>query len=177
MKIQTSALYWAMIAVGSFVVLGCGPGDPESEVPEDADRCVADEGGGEAMESREVALGVWEAGSFRAFQNGEEAELIAGFQGGYMITPAVRVEAAGDSSAEACFRVRLENALMEGGEVGPGTLSQVVFARSGDFYYVESLYNLLGYDSGPLQGKTLLLSATVSGVGFEGTQALTLRLK
>lgn len=177
MNSRAGAGRFAVIAVVGCIFLGCGHGELDPDAPEDAERCVAEEGSAGAVEARAVALGVGGSAAFRAFQDGEETELISGFQGGYMITPAVRVEAAGDSRAEACFRVRLENALMEGGEVGPGTLSQVIFARSGAFFYVESLYDLLGYDSGPLEGKTLLLSATVSGVGFEGTQALTLRLK
>jgi hypothetical protein len=42
---------------------------------------------------------------------------------------------------------------------------------------VDALFDLLGYDLGDLEEKTLLLSATVSGVGFEGKRDVTLRLK
>ena len=168
---------FAVIAVAGLMVVGCGPREPEADVPDDAERCVAEDGSSGALEARVIALGVGGAEAFRVFQEGEETELIEGLQGGYMITPTVRVEAAGDSRDEACFRVQLENTLMEGGDIGPGMISQVVFTRSGEFFYVESIYDLLGYDEGELEGKTLLLSATVSGVDFEGTQAVTLRLK
>jgi hypothetical protein len=144
---------------------------------DDAERCIVDEGSGGMAETRAVALGLGGSAAFRAFQDGEEAEIVRGFQGGYMITPTVRIEASGDSRDEACLHVRLENALTDGGDVGPGTLAQVMFFRSGDFFYVDSIYDLLGYDLDPLEGKTLLLSASVSGLGFGGTQAVTLRLK
>ncbi len=175
MNRRNQAGWFAVIA--TLGLFGCGPGEPDREIPDDAERCVAEEDSGGALEARAVALGVGGAGSFRSFQDGEEAELVGGFQGGYMITPAVRVEAAGDSRDEACFQVHLENALMEGGEVVPGALVNATFTRSGGFFYVDSLYDLLGFEPGSLQGKTLLLSATVSGVGFEGTQAVSIRLK
>ncbi len=172
-------LGWAAaIAVVAGGLVGCGPGELDPEPPaDDAERCVAEQGEGETPVAREVMLGTGSGATFRAYEKSEETELIAGFQGGYMITPTVRVEAAGDSRTEACFRVWLQNTIVEGAEVGPGTLSYVVFKRSGDFFYVETLFDLLGYEADPLRGKTLLLSAEVSGVGFEGERDVTLRLK
>jgi hypothetical protein len=177
MDMRASAGRIAVIAVVACGLVACGPPEPETTSLSDAERCVADEGSSGVVEAREVALGLGGSAAFRAFQDGEEAEIVSGFQGGYMITPTIRVEAIGDSRGEACLQLRLENALMEGGEVGPGTLSQVLFSRSGDFFYVDSIYDLLGWDLDPLEGKTLLLSATVSDVGFQGTRAVTLRLK
>jgi hypothetical protein len=177
MNMRTSVGRIAVIAAVGCGLLGCGPPEPDVVTADDAERCVADEGSSEVAETRAVALGVGGSAAFRAFQDGEETEIVRGFQGGYMITPTVRVEAMGDSRDEVCLHVLLENALMEGGDVGPGMLAQVMFMRSGDFFYVDSIYDLLGYDLDPLEGKTLLLSAAVSGVGFGGTHAVTLRLK
>lgn len=179
MNSKGSALGWAAaIAMAVGGLAGCGPGEPEPEAPvNDAERCVGEEGNGEPLSAREVLLGKGSGAAFQAYAEGEEAELIAGFQGGYMITPTVRVEAAGDMRAEACFRVWLQNTIVEGAEVGPGTLSYVVFTRSGDFFDVESLFDLLGFEADALSGKTLLLKAKVSGVGFTGEREVTLRLK
>jgi hypothetical protein len=173
MDIRT--VYFAAIA--ALGLLGCGPRDVDPVFTSDAERCVAEPGEGGVVEAREVELGLGGVNAFRAFQDGEETEIVRGFQGGYMITPTVRVEAAGDTREEACFRVHFANVLVEGGEVGPGTLSQVMFTQSGEFFYVDALFDLLGYDLGDLEEKTLLLSATVSGVGFEGKRDVTLRLK
>jgi hypothetical protein len=179
MIITRRALGWAAaIGMAAGCLIGCGPGELEPEPPgDDAERCVAGEGNGGTPVAREVTLGTGSGATFRAYEESEETELIAGFQGGYMITPTVRVEAAGDTRPEACFRVWLQNTIVEGAEVGPGTLSYVVFTRSGDYFYVAPLFDLLGYEADPLRGKTLLLSAEVSGSEFEGSRDVTLRLK
>jgi hypothetical protein len=167
-----------MVVAGALV--GCGPEAPEpsslSPSVEPA-RCVADVSDEGAQEARAIAVGSGSEASFHAYEEDEVVDLIKGYQGGYMITPSVRVDAAGDTRGEACFQVRIENALEGGGDVVPGLKSYVLFERSGGAFYIESLYDLLGMDAELLRDKTLLLKATVRGDGFVGESEARLRLR
>jgi hypothetical protein len=101
MNRRNKAGWFAVIA--TLGLFGCGPGEPERGIPEDAERCVVEEDSGGALEARAVALGVGGAGSFRSFQDGEEVELVRRFSGGIYDYPAVRVEAAGGFARRGVF--------------------------------------------------------------------------
>jgi hypothetical protein len=177
-RLGVKPLLIAVVLTGALV--GCGP---EALAPSslattgEPARCVAEVSGEGTEEPRALAVGTGSAPSFHAYEEGEVVDLIKGYQGGYMITPSMRVDAAGDMRDEACFQVRIENALEEGGDVVPGLKSYVLFERSGEAFYIESLYDLLAMDAEILREKTLLLKATVRGDGFLGESEARIHLQ
>lgn len=158
---------------------GCSdPSGPTDAPPLQAEHCVAD---GEELlgeVTRPVTVGLGEGDDFQPLQEGQEVALVLGGQGGYMIVPSLRVPVLEGDGNEACWNVHLDNEL-DGAPVGevPDLLSRVKFERRGEHLQVDGLYDLLGYESEPLSGRTLKLTVEVTGHDFSATSTTALVLR
>ena len=174
---RIAALVACALAVG---VGGCSdPYGPflgqEPEVQ--AEACVADGDDTTPTATREVLVGLGDGEQFHVFEAGQEISLIQGGQGGYMIVPSVRVPVADGDGDQACWNVKIDNELQSEATEVPDLLSRVRFERRGEHLQVDGLFDLLGYESEPLAGQTLLLTVTVTGRDFEGLTSVALELR
>jgi hypothetical protein len=171
---RASAIVALLIAASA-----CGPEREPDELPafSEPERCAGESGADGASAPRSVTLGAAEGDDFIPYADGQTATVVLGYQGGYMITPSLEVPAGPADGAEACWRVHLQNALEDGGAAVPGLLSHVVFGRSGELFRAGPFNDLLGNDASKLADHTLVLTVTVTGSDFEGTQTLHLQLR
>lgn len=150
-------------AIAALALLaGCS--DPAASPPPGtaAERCALDD---HAAVNRLVAIGSRDDTGFSAYEDGQELELILGFQGGYMITPAVRVEAAAGDPDRVCVSIRLTHALLDGDAPGlsPGLMLQAWLDRTADGFVSGTIDDLLELDPAPLDGHLLSLGVEVGG--------------
>lgn len=178
-RIQSRAWVSDVVRLGSTalaaaILAGCGPSDPIDPTAGDPPGgCYTDFLDAGTRAPRAAVLGEGSGASFQAYEAGQKVTLVSGFQGGYMVTPSVRVDAAGGAGAEACFQVSIKNVLTDVEDVAPGLQTYVTFAKSGEFFDVEGIWDLIAMDDDPLHGKTLVLKATVTGQDFEATGEAT----
>ena len=152
-------------------------------------RCEADVGSGTFRDSREVAVG-YQSGDwflpdggqrpqvelFQAWTDGGDAELVAGFQGGYMVQPMIRVAAGDATDPQACYSVRLRNRV-RGADLDETSTFGLDFDREGDFYYARPFDDLLGFTASDLDDQAYILDVTVTGRDFESATTLHLTLR
>ena len=112
---------------------------------------------------------------FEAYPDGGETRLIAGAQGGYMLQPAIRVEALPGDPDELCVAYRVSNASPDA-EVTSGFEIAVRLARDGDFFYSQPVDDFLSFNFFELEGAELTLEVTVVGETFQGSESVTLTL-
>jgi hypothetical protein len=180
-RVARVASCWGWVLVGAAAVLAgcCGSAPDTDEGPSpgpQAERCAEDIGDAPAA-IREVTLGSGDP--FVAYADAEAVQLIRGYQGGYMVTPSIRVAASAGDGERACLRVALENAFDDGGDgpASPGVLAMLVFERRGDQLCVDDLYDLLGLDRSALTGRTLALTVRVTGTDFTATDTARVALQ
>lgn len=102
-----------------------------------------------------LILGELEAGDrLAAWSDGETVDLVDGFQGGYMVTPAVALP--GDSVS--CATVRLE-ASVDGNSLGAGVFAGSFQASFDGGSVSQAFPALLGFDADSLVGGALTLTA------------------
>jgi hypothetical protein len=166
-----------MRAVVAVAVLSAGCVDCEPTPPPEPELCTVDrtiDGG--IAEDRAVVAGQGSGDSFVPYEDGGATDIIAGFQGGFMITPTIRVEAGTESGDRICALVRLTHRLESGDAIVTGVDRMVVLRRQGSYFYSDAINDLLSSDRSRLVDQTLLLDVEVRGVGFGGSQMLVLRL-
>ncbi len=130
---------WRRVMMGwlplAGALVGCSPAPPEGALPpSDPQRCVApEELDGEAVPARELALGEGDPTTFEPYSEGETVALQLGWQGGFMITPRLRVQALPGDPDSNCWQLRLNNEMDDpAAEVAPGVVAQLLFERHGD---------------------------------------------
>ena len=124
---------------------------------------------------RELALGEGSGDDFAAYTDGAELPMVLGWQGGYMITPRVRIEAREGDPDNACYKVRLANQV-EQGWVGPGMVTHLMFARQGDAFYSDPVNDLLTYQVEELSGQELRLDVSAEGIDVDEEMSVTVTL-
>ena len=143
---------------------GCSEPPPApSDVPEPAERCAL--AGDGPAEPRTVEIGELVDGAFHPYQDGDALPLVQGLQGGFMITPSVRISAAEDDPARLCVEVALENDILDGEapDLAAGVTISLWVEAEGDHLVSGAIDDLLDLDPEPLVGKTLALTCTVDG--------------
>jgi len=163
-------------------VAACSPPPPDDspfgEVDTgDAARCVYEDENTDQAPVRQVSIGHGEAEQFAAYQDGELIELILGFQGGYMLTPVVRVEAFASDPAQVCWMTHISNDMDIEGELAPGVKTPLQMTKYGDAFYSGAVFNLLGFDHSAMTGNTLTLGCKVSGEAVKGSTEVKLLLE
>ncbi|HEY3500427.1 MAG TPA: hypothetical protein VGK73_37300, partial [Polyangiaceae bacterium] len=89
----------AVAATALALLGGCGSSTEAGDDP-----ACADPGNGEPVPDA-VQIGTQENAVFRAYQEGEAADLVLGLQGGFMLLPAFRIDAAALGSDGRCARL------------------------------------------------------------------------
>ena len=159
-------------------LMACSPAPPEEELPlqVEPERCVLPEDGDPGGPARALALGQGEPDAFVSYQAGQPVQMVLGWQGGYMITPRVRVEAFEGDPEDACWLVRLTNDMADV-EVLPGAAVQLRFQRHGDAFYSDAINNLLAYERDVLDGQSLAMDLTARGIGVDESISITVTLE
>lgn len=135
------------------LLVACGPGPVD--VCEDLSPGAA----------RAAEIGTYEDGEFVAYVDGGETPLVFGFQGGYMVTPVIRIPAEADDDPAPCFNIRIENELDPAGSSIDLEFSMLASAEDG-MYNLEGITNFLGNVRRDLVGRTLTMDIEVVADGF-----------
>lgn len=156
---------------------GCSPEPGASGEPlVEPQRCSTMQGA-TPRAIRAVAIGLGEPDGFIPLEDGDEVALVLGTQGGYMITPTIRV-AADDGDGDAlCLMASLDNAMAAPSDIGPGVQAYLSFEMHGAYCYAANIFDLLAFDAAPLVGRALTLHALVRGDGFEGSDEVSVMLR
>ncbi len=165
-----------MGAAVMLLLVGCGPESGEPIVAAEAERCVLPTEGAMVPPPRAMVLGEGTPEAFVPYTDGQTVSLRLGFQGGYMLTPRVRVAALKGDGDSACWQVDLNNE-MALDWVGPGLVAQLLFERHGDAFYSGVMNNLINYDKQQLQGQPLTMDVTTSGIDIDETFSVSVILK
>jgi hypothetical protein len=162
--------------LATLLVAACSPEPPPGDEPfigPPAEICTS---AGQGGALRAAELGVLDAeGAFQPLANGDAMPLILGFQGGYMVTPALRFEAFPEDPATLCCRVELANEHASV-EVAPGFHADLRFDRAGDHLQSGFMNDLLAFDPMGLPGTALGISARVRGGNVEASVAVEITL-
>jgi hypothetical protein len=159
-------------------VLGCS--DPEAAAdttglgPESS--ACFDAPPGEATAARALQIGVVGPSGFVPLADGDAMALILGYQGGYMVTPSLRVEAIDGESAGVCCRLELVNTVAGAPDIAPGLRGNLLLERQGGYLQSGYLNNLLSFEREPLLGKALELDVHLVAGGFVADAALSVTL-
>jgi len=114
---------------------------------------------------------------FVPYTDGGIGTVIPGFQGGYMVTPVVRVSSGGALEPTACYQIRVDNQV-EGVELSsPSDTFVEQLALYGADYYSLALPDFLSFNRDRLHGITLHLDVTVTGNDFRSSASATLVLE
>lgn len=160
-----------VIPLAALTCIGC-PRDPE---PEEADYCSMDMVSDTSMlPTRELQVGLVVDGVFTAWSDGQEVELVFGFQGFPMITPWFELPVEPGDQDSACFHVFYEyldangDPFYEGGKFSAG----LVFERVGDVMRSGPLFDIS--DDGV--GDTVSLRTIVSTPDFVAVEEVSIVL-
>ena len=103
--------------------------------------------------------------SFVPYVDGGETPLIFGLQGGYMVTPIIRIPVEAGDDPAPCFTVRVENDLDPPGSAPDLEFSTITRAENGT-YEIVGITNFLGNVRRDLVGRTLTMDISVVADGF-----------
>ena len=144
------ALFVLVVACG---LIACGPGP--------VDICTDPAPG----PMRTAVIGTYvDGGDFVPYVNGGETPLVFGFQGGYMVTPAIRIPAEASDGPTPCFTIRVDNELDPPGSAPDLEFSTFTSVDSG--MYEINITNFLGNVRRDLIGRTLTMDIRVVADGF-----------
>jgi hypothetical protein len=154
--------------VGLVVALGlaaCGGGGDDDGPP--ATCGSADAGPPGDPVAGALAIGLGEPASFQVIGEDEAVELVRGPQGGWMVTPVLRVDASKLASDGICAHIEI-GAVVDGADPLEYVLDVPQLAEDASYLYTDALPVFLSFDVTALVGKACTLSATV---GDEGATA------
>ena len=122
-----------------------------------------------------LAIGAGEGASFTSLEDGQPVTLIHGPQGGFMVTPVLRVDRAKMGTDGRCVYVQL-GAAIDGLE--PFTIDVHLSGLTADASHLtsEAIPFLLAFDPNTLVGKTCVLSATWEDDGVNAPAQSTIVL-
>jgi hypothetical protein len=163
------ALLWVISAAS---LAGCpGPSGPE---PGEACAFFGVDAG--PPETRTIEAGEGRGASFVPWTDGGAAELVAGGQGGFMITPTFRLAAGASVEPEICVHVAVLNGIAGFGDLEEGATADLLFARDGDAYYGGPMFDLLTGNP-DVRGRVLMMRTAVSAPAIAGVQLLSVTLR
>ena len=114
-------------------------------------------------------------GDFVAYVDGGETPLVFGFQGGYMVTPVIRIPAEPSDIMRPCFNIRVDNELDPAGSAPDLEFSMIANPEDG-FYELNGITNFLGNVRSDLVGRTLTMDIDVVANGFSIDETIQLVL-
>jgi hypothetical protein len=154
----------------SWLLLACGGGEQESPVPEEPEKCT--EPVAEDAIAGAIAIGIGEPADFRAFAAGETFELVQGPQGGWMVTPTIRVDAELFGTNGTCAYLDVAAELES--IVAPPLHLRVPDSSPGErYWYFWGIPLFLSFDVKALPGLTCTLSATFFDDGRHSSESVS----
>ena len=158
-------------------LIACGP-SPSSALdpPSEGDVCVPEATAALGPEAP-LTVGQGSGSSFVALEDGDVATFVLGFQGGYMITPVLRLPLVGEQPS-LCLEVVIAHQIVDGptDDVSAGLFQYARFERGVDGFESAPVSDLLAYDPGLLEGRSLSLDVTVRGSEVTGSRSVVLLL-
>jgi len=164
----------------SLGLVACGPSDLVSagdEPSAESAACVPNDAstGGPV---RALEIGTGAADAFWPSDDGDDAQLVWGAQGGLMIQPVLRLQREAGDPPRVCLEVDLDHEIDGGGdEISKGTLLFLWFTRHDDGLFSPVIDDFLGWDPAGFDGVALTLTARVDGALASGEQRRELRLQ
>ena len=122
-----------------------------------------------------VTIGEHDGSEFKPYVDGQTVDVVLGFQGGYMITPSIRIELLADDPATICLVVAAVHSIDGDGAISPGFGGRMQFTRDGDAAYTEPFFDLLSHRDN-LSGRNLTISLSVDENGTAVTDKKTILL-
>ena len=165
-----------LTAVALLVALPACMAQCDSE-PDPAERCAGSSAppDGAALPARELALGQGTGTAFSPYVDGTTVEVVAGGQGGHMITPVLRLPRLSGDAATSCVFVELRNAIA--GADPPIIRGNYLFRADGSAFYSEPINDLLAFSRDEVVGRELLLEATATAAQFRASRSIRLVLR
>lgn len=161
------------LAPACAALVACGPRPNE---PVEAEYCaVGDVPSSPGPVTRALAVGDGAGATFTPWVDGSKASLEAGFQGGYMLTPTLRVSASPGDGDSLCLRVRITHTDPEG--ILPSLLADRAFTRDGDAHYAQELSDLLAFSRDELAGHEVHFAFAAWSATEAAATELTLTLE
>lgn len=109
-----------------------------------------------STQPRAAEVGVLEGGAFVPLTDGDAMAVVRGHQGGFMVTPALRVPALPVDADAVCCSVVVTNTVgTREVQVAPGMYAEVTFARAGNWLQSGYLSDLLAYSQVGLDGASM----------------------
>lgn len=109
-----------------------------------------------------ATFGAGELDDFRAVEDGAAMELVLGIQGGWMVMPRVRVDAAAlGASPGSCVRGTSTAVIEDAPAVGMQQVISLTYA--GDQALSQPLYILLSFDLDAIEGRHASIQLDVEG--------------
>jgi hypothetical protein len=135
----------------ALILLACSPGN------ENAPGCSDSTSHGEPVAGA-LEIGIGGPSDFRALFAGEMQELVLGSQGGYMVTPVFRVDAAALGTDGTCAFIEVTHTVES---MPPAHFHFMLpsFDASEPYWYIGSLPLFLSRETTSLVGKSCTLSA------------------
>lgn len=161
------------LAAACAALVACGPRAPERS---EAEYCaVGDVPSMPGPSTRDLAVGDGAGATFTPWVDGGGATLESGFQGGYMLTPTLRVAGAPGDGDSLCLRVRIQHTDPEGPL--PSLLADRAFTRDGDAFYAQDLSDLLAFSRDELAGHEVHFAFSAWDESIAAATELTLVLE
>jgi hypothetical protein len=154
----------------SVVLVACS--DPDGSLS--GDRCLEPSSKAESVEGA-LEIGFWGEGEFQPVTQGQRVPFVLGFQGGYMVTPLVRIERARFGSDGHCALMDID-ANVAG---GPHEMLHYNFAKprlDGEYWLTDTIPLFLSSSPDPLEGKPCILTATWRDDQLEATSSVEVEL-
>jgi hypothetical protein len=141
--------------LGALAVVLAGCSDPDGGAPEG--RCPPPTGAVEPVENA-LEIGFWGEDAFERVRPGEMVPFVQGFQGGYMVTPLVRIDRARFGSDGHCAVMDIDANV----SAGPHEMLHYEFANprsDGEYWLTDVIPLFLSNSPDLLEGKLCTLTA------------------
>jgi hypothetical protein len=163
---MTGRWLWAL----AVVLAGCS--DPDGGAPEE--RCPPSTGAVDRVENA-LEIGFWGEDDFEPVSPGQMVPFVQGFQGGYMVTPLVRIDRTRFDSDGICAVMDIEAYV----SAGPYQKLHYEFANprsDGEYWLTDTIPLFLSGIPEPLEGKPCTLTATWRDDDLEATSSVEVQL-
>jgi hypothetical protein len=158
--------FWGAV---SLLLAGCSGPDDSS-----ANSCLPPSSSVHEVEGA-VGIGVFGEAGFELVAEGQELPLVRGFQGGYMVTPVVRVDEASFGTNGRCVQMDIAADV----ESGPAVEQHYRFAAlqaDGGFWFSDTIPLFLANDPDDLSGKSCAITVNWRDDGAESTASVSVLL-
>jgi hypothetical protein len=154
----------------SVLLVACSDPDGSSS----GDRCPPPIGKARPVENA-LEIGFWGEDDFEPVRPGQMVPFVQGFQGGYMVTPLVRIDRARFDSDGHCALMDIDANV----SAGPHEMLHYEFVNprsDGGYWLTDVIPLFLSGSPEPLEGKPCTLTATWRDDDLEATSSVEVEL-